>query len=334
MRKTFTMSRLFASGVAALSAFAAVAVHAQTTKPSDGLSVKWPTVTCKGQPGVCDRQEGKGILFAQPGQTKIVLISHGSQGVDARMYDYVDALKAENIAALVIDHWSPRGISTTHEDYAAASAKGGSELNMVFDSFTAADWLRREKGFTRVGSIGESQGAAAAIMLQQKWLRPLMERNVTRIYSKSSWKAQNFDAVAGLYGFCGIRVLERDAFVDTPFLMVTGEKDDETPSKLCEAFIPYMNERGAKAQVSVVPGVYHSFDAPYRQQRSQGPHYGKCEIVADGKETKDLNSGATVAGTNVPAVMSKCVGRGYTTGNSGNRLIGVPVWMAFFKENL
>ncbi|MBX3655914.1 MAG: hypothetical protein KF686_17160 [Ramlibacter sp.] len=116
--------------------------------------------------------------------------------------------------------------------------------------------------------------------------------------------------------------------------MVTGENDDETPSKLCEAFIPYMNERGAKAQVSVIRGVYHSFDAPYRQQRSLGPHYGKCDIVADGKETKDLNSGATVAGTNVPAVMAKCVARGYTTGNSGNRLIGVPVWMAFFKENL
>lgn len=334
MRRWSNPTRRLVTALATAAAFVANSGYAQTTKPGDGQPVTWPSVTCKGQPVFCDRQDAKGILFAQPGQTKVVLISHGSQGVDSRMYDYVDALKAENIAVLVIDHWAPRGVEKTHDDYAAANLKGGSELNMIFDSFTAADWLRSDRGFTKVGSIGESQGAAAAIMLQQKWLRPLIERNVSRIYAKPAWKVRSIDAVVGLYGYCGIRALERDGFVDTPFLMVTGEKDDETPSKLCEAFIPYMNERGANANVAVIPGVYHSFDAPYRAQRSYGPHYGKCNIVADGQETKDLNSGATVPGTNVAAVMVKCVSRGYMTGNSGDRFVGVPIWINFFKQNL
>ncbi|MBX3655913.1 MAG: hypothetical protein KF686_17155 [Ramlibacter sp.] len=83
MKQSSNVSRLLAYAVATFSALAALAAHAQTTKPSDGQAVSWPSVTCKGQPGVCDRQEAKGILFAQPGQTKVVLISHGSQGVDS-----------------------------------------------------------------------------------------------------------------------------------------------------------------------------------------------------------------------------------------------------------
>jgi len=90
MKHASNVTRLLAYTVAAFSVLAAVATNAQTTKPSDGQPVTWPSVTCKGQPGVCDRQEAKGILFAQPGQTKVVLISHGSQGVDSRMYDYVE----------------------------------------------------------------------------------------------------------------------------------------------------------------------------------------------------------------------------------------------------
>ncbi len=304
-----------------------------SVKPEQGEKVAWPSVSCVGSPGVCNKFEAQGILFAKPGQKSVVLITHGSQGVDSRMFDYVEALQKEGFAALVIDHWRPRGIENTHGDYAAANLKGGNELNMVFDSLMAADWLRRDKGFEKIGSIGESQGGAAAIMLQQRWLHGLVERNAQRIYA-NGFKVRPLDAVIGMYGFCGIRVADRDAFVKTPFLFVTGELDDETPSKLCEDFVPWMNERGGSAKITVIPGVGHSFDAPYGKQRSFGPHYGKCNILADGKEVKDLASGATAPGNDIRGVMAKCVSKGYTTGNSGNRFVAVPVWTAFFKEHL
>ena len=54
------------------------------------------------------------------------------------MYDYVDSLRKEGFAALVIDHWTPRGIGVTHDDYVAAGKKGGNEINMASDSLTAA----------------------------------------------------------------------------------------------------------------------------------------------------------------------------------------------------
>ena len=329
-RSLSTFIAVGALATASLTNFA----QAQSASASQAERVSWPSVSCTGTPGTCDKFTAQGLLFRKPGQKKIVLISHGSQGVDSRMFDYVDALQKDDTAALVIDHWTPRGIDNTHNDYAAAAIKGGSEINMVFDSLMASEWLRKDEGFEKVGSIGESQGAAAAIMLQQKWIHGLVTRNVQRAYSRGSFKVQPLDAVIALYGFCGIRVADRDAFVGTPFLFVSGAKDDETPAKLCEDFVPWMNDRGGNAKITVLPGVGHSFDAPYSMTRSSGPHYGKCNIFADGKTTKDLNSGAEVQGTDVRAALAKCSSRGYTTGNSGNRFVGVPTWTAFFQQNL
>ncbi|MFN3571194.1 MAG: dienelactone hydrolase family protein, partial [Polaromonas sp.] len=275
--------------------------HAQTARPEQAEKVSWPSMLCT--PTACNRLYAQGHLFAAPGAKKVVLISHGSQGIDSRMYDYVDSLQKEGFAALVIDHWKPRGIGVTHEDYLAASLRGGNELNMVSDSLTAADWLR-SKGYEKVGSIGESQGASAAIVLQQKWAHVLVERNIRRIYG-SDFRVRPLDAVVGLYGYCGFRHATRDAYVSTPFLFITGEVDDETPSKYCERYVPWMNERGGNAKIIVIPGEGHSFDAPYKRHRNVfGPHYAKCDILVDETGVTELNSGEKMPGaTNINAML-------------------------------
>ena len=260
------------------------------------------------------------------------MISHGSQGIDERMYDYVDSLQKEGFAALVIDHWKPRGIDVTHRDYAAASRKGGNEFNMAADSLTAAEWLR-SRGYEKVGSIGESQGGSAALMLQQKFAHAVIERNVRRLYSGDT-RIRPLDAVVGMYGYCGYRNAKRDAYVSTPLLLITGAMDDETPSRYCERHVSWMNERGASARIVVLEGVGHSFDAPYSLRRSDGPHYAKCDVFVDETGVTELNSGMKTPGDDVNAMMAKCVSRGYHTGHAGNRFVAVPHWTAFFKQNL
>ncbi|MDP2033556.1 MAG: dienelactone hydrolase family protein [Polaromonas sp.] len=306
--------------------------HAQTARPEQAEKVSWPSMLCT--PTACNRLDAQGHLFAAPGAKKVVLISHGSQGIDSRMYDYVDSLRREGFAALVIDHWRPRGIGVTHEDYLAASLRGGNELNMVSDSLTAADWLR-SKGYEKVGSIGESQGASAAIVLQQKWAHVLVERNIRRIYG-SDFRARPLDAVVGLYGYCGFRHATRDAYVSTPFLFITGEVDDETPSKYCERYVPWMNERGGNAKIIVIPGEGHSFDAPYKRHRNVfGPHYAKCDILVDETGVTELNSGEKMPGaTNINAMLAKCVGRIYHSGHWKDRFVAVPHWTGFFRQHL
>ena len=135
----------------ALSVIGIVLCHspamAQTATLGQAEKIVFPTVICSGQPIACVPLKGLGYLFALPGARNIVLISHGSQGIDSRMLDYVDALRQQGFAAFVIDHWSPRGIDVTHNDYAAAELRGGSGLNMAFDSLLAAEWLRSQRGF-------------------------------------------------------------------------------------------------------------------------------------------------------------------------------------------
>lgn len=306
--------------------------NAQSARPDQAEKVSWPSMLCT--PTACNRLDGQGLLFASPGVKKVVLISHGSQGIDSRMFDYVDALQKEGFAALVIDHWKPRGIGVTHDDYLAASVRGGNELNMVSDSLTAADWLRG-RGYEKVGSIGESQGSSAAIVLQQKWAHALIERNIRRIYG-SDFRARPLDAVVGLYGYCGFRHATRDAYFSTPFLFITGEVDDETPSRYCERYVPWMNERGGNAKIIVIPGEGHSFDAPYKRQRNVfGPHYAKCDILVDETGVTELNSGEKIPGaTNINPMLARCVGKVYHTGHWKDRFIAVPHWIGFFRQHL
>lgn len=309
--------------------FAAVA---QQAKPDQAEPVSWQSIVCAE--GTCRKLEARGLLFATPGAKSVVMISHGSQGVDSRMFEYVDALRKEGFAALVIDHWTPRGIGVTHEDYVAAGRKGGNEYNMAADSLTAAEWLRSARCYSKVGSIGESQGGAAAIMVQQKFAHAGIQANVRRVWDKPGWTLAPVDAVVGMYGYCGYRNAPRDAYVGTPFLFITGAEDDETPSRYCERHVGWMNSRGGQARIVVLPGVGHSFDAPYAQRRSSGPQYAKCDVLVDENGTTELNSGVRVPGQDVAAAMARCVSRGYTTGARGDRFVAVPHWTAFFKDNL
>jgi dienelactone hydrolase len=278
--------------------------------------------------------DAKGLLFVEPGQNKVVLISHGSQGIDARMFDYVKSLREAGFAALVIDHWVPRGVDATHNDYVATGLKGANEFNMTFDVLTAADWLRQQRGFERVGSMGESQGGAAEIMYQQKWMHEMVERNVQRLYAKD-FRVKPIDALVSLYGYCGYRNAVRDAFAGTPFLFITGEVDDETPSRYCERLVPWINERGGNAKIIVIPGEGHSFDAPYKRQRNVfGPHYAKCDMLVDETGVTELNSGEKIPGQSINALMAKCRSTVYHSGYWKDRFVAVPHWIGFFKQNL
>lgn len=333
-----TFKAVVAAVVTALSVTTATAQANSTptlrqTAAGPAETLSWPSMVCAGTPYVCNRLDAKGLLFVEPGQSKIVLISHGSQGIDARMFDYVKSLREAGFAALVIDHWTPRGVGSTHDDYVTAAAKGGTELNEAFDSLAAADLLRA-KGFTKIGSIGESQGGAAAILLVQKWVYEFAGRNMTRLFGKP-FKAQQLDGVVGMYGYCGFRNANRDGYLDTPLLLITGEVDDETPSRYCERYVPYMNERGGNAKIVVLPGEGHSFDAPYKRQRNNfGPHYAKCDILIEGSTVKELNSGETMAGTDSAPMFAKCKSTIYHSGYWKDRFVAVPHWIGFFKQNL
>lgn len=309
-------------------------VHSQTAKSDQAEKVTWPAVLCAGQPAICTAMPGQGFLFAKSGQNKVVMISHGSQGIDSRMYDYVDALQKDGFAALVIDHFTPRGVVTTHDDYQGTDRKGANMRNMALDSLTAAAWLRDIKGFAKVGSIGESQGGQASQSIQRTTVMAIVNRNMSRLYGKP-FDVKPVDAVVGLYGYCGYRHYKDDFYVNTPYLMIAGADDDSTPSRYCEEYIPWMNQRGAEgnAKVVVLPGEGHSFDAPYRRNYSFFPHYANCNILVDERGATELNSGITSATFREAQIKCETKG-GSHSGYTKGRFNAFPIWLDFFKKNL
>lgn len=322
---------------AAALALLASAAWSQKTSKESGEKVEFASLLCRGESYEysCERLTSWGYLFAKPGQNKLVIINHGSQGVDSRMFDYVDALQERGYAAFVADTWGARGLSTVYENYRESVKRGGNELNMIMDLFLAADMLRK-RGFTKIGTLGESMGGGVAHMLHNEWWKRQVPLSYEKVYG-TKFALAPMDASVGQYGPCNVRNESRDRKFDgKPVLLLLAELDDETPAKFCEAYVPWMNARGGNGSFTVIKGEHHSWDAPYYLTRSLGPHYAKCDIRVDEKGVPtDAASGFTMPAGGKPVdVLNNCKAIGYHTGNRGHRFVAFPLWLDFFDKTL
>ncbi len=286
----------------------------------------------------CSALTATGYLFSKPGQTQVVIVSHGAGGIDARVFDRVDALQKEGMAALVIDHFGSRGISETINDLQSANAKGGNDFNLAVDTYTAIDWLERERGFAKFGAIGASLGGGAQIMIQQDWVRRAIP-GLIKTHYKRDFKIHLLDASVALYAFCGYRNVVRDKFVDKPLLFISGEIDDTTPAKFCERQAPWMNERGGNAKFVMLPGQGHGFDDRAFYKFNPYPiHAANCDLMVDAQGVVNLKNNERTPGDGVaamPQALKRCsTARGFSFGRRGDRQVAEPIWIPFFKQNL
>lgn len=323
--------------VAGLASLVLAPASAQTANKQNGEAVTWSSAVCRG--GKCEPLTVKGYLFAKPGQKAVVVVSHGSVGVDYRVFDRVDKLQEAGYAALVPEHWASRGLGEILTDLKGAPAKGASELNMAFDIYSAASWLRTERGFDKVGAIGASYGGGAQVTMQQAWAKDVIEKTMAFHYKKP-FVVRPLDAQVSLYGFCGYRNKLRDKFNGAPLLFIGGEKDEQTPAKLCEQLAPWMNERGGNVKAITLKGAYHTFDARERASWIGNiKHMGKCDLMIDEKGTTNLTTGVLTPIVDFNAALPKAVEEcatawGFTSGNIGDPNIAVPLWLAFFKDHM
>ncbi len=91
--------------VLALSLCALMFEHVCTQQASknNGERISIDSMTCVGQPFVCTPKPIAAWVFSPEKASAMVIINHGSQGLDSRIFEYVDQLNNEGIAALVID---------------------------------------------------------------------------------------------------------------------------------------------------------------------------------------------------------------------------------------
>jgi dienelactone hydrolase len=308
----------------------------ELVKPSKSTAKKltFPTLTCLGEgtPAFkCEKIETIAYMFLPTAPTnKMVLISHGSQGIDERHFDYAESLIKSGFAALVMDHWTARGIGKAHHDFLAAAAKGGRGSSMATDAIMSIAYVKKTyPEFTKFGYIGESMGGGSAMILDRSSIYKMVERETGIISSEPS-------AIVALYAGCTYREYNFGT-KKIPFLFITGEKDGNTPAAQCEKYSEWMNQRGGKFKIIILPGEEHDFDAMYsREFFSNAQHYSDCSVYVDKDTITWEKTGETVPRT--PTALNdgykRCLKRGTYSGYTKDRFVAVPYWLEHFKNNL
>ena len=274
-----------------------------------------------------------GYLYRAKDNKSLVLISHGSQGADGRHSNYAKQLVSNGINALVIGHWEARGLALVQKDYDAGRKQGGDGLNQTIDVLAVGSQLKAmpEWADTRFGHMGESMGGTTALNLTRPWMR----RIHVSLYGSQPLQ---FTALAALYGGCAERNTE-EGFLPYPLLFINGTDDNLTLAADCERQVPWMNGRGGRAEIVLLPGEFHGFDnnRPLASWPAENP--AKCASMqsptgftldATGKQYPPTTEGF--------AQMKKdCIRlspHSAIAGNKGDPRTGFKEWTEWFKKTL
>lgn len=265
----------------------------------------------------------------------VVIVSHGSQGLDLHHRWYADHLAEQGYYALVLDHWTPRGLGQVQRSgYTKASlGSGGNALNMAIDTLAATVALRKDERFknARFAHLGESMGASVARELNRPWVY----RAAAQVLGEEPTEPKAFIA---LYMGCTEKN-KNDRFKNIPVLFINGDKDDDTAVGPCRDFVQFMNDRGGNAKLVEIPGAYHQFDSFYKlayfgdienpsQCANTGDPEGKIYTLDKTGKTYPFNS------EGFAALRKDCIGRGAHAGGSGIEGVGFDLWTNFLAETL
>ncbi len=173
------------------------------------------------------------------------ILSHGAGGTGSRQDRVAERLVAQGYAALVMDHFGPRGIGSTTRDQLRAT-----EQTMVADLYAARALLATHPRIPadRIGVIGWSKGGTATVLAA-----------VDRIAGYAAPEGGRFAFAAAFYPFCGFAL--GDEGLATPLLMLLAGEDDWTPAEPCADLAAEWQRAGEPAEAVIYEGAPHGFDA-------------------------------------------------------------------------
>jgi dienelactone hydrolase len=202
------------------------------------------------------------------GRVPAMVLLTSSGGVQKhREHWYAAALNQAGIAALIIDSFRPRGISSTVSDQRLVSA-----WEMENDAFAALALLRHDERINpaRIGVMGVSKGGIAALS--------------SAIAVRKQWRKTGVLIFALHVGIVpGCTVQHRVArTTGRPILFLLAEKDDYTPAPLCLAYAEKMRQAGAEVTVKIYRGAHHGWEAigPLNELR-RAENYSHCRALME-----------------------------------------------------
>lgn len=308
-------------------------------KPGTMQRVLLPSVSCTGfwkTPSFkCEDIQVPAYmaLTAFGDRRALTLVSPGAGGLDRRHSDYAQALAESGINALVLDHWTARGLINAQGDYQKSRAKGGDAVNYAIDILAITTQLKQQDEWkdAKIGYIGESMGGSAAINIT----RPYIEAIVQERMNLPVFSVHVPDVAVALYPGC-IDRSDIERFKSIPLLIVVGDKDDQAPPAICEKQTAWMNARGGDVTFKVLSGESHDWDAPFHLKMIPAENTSGCANTRIGNKFVLESNGMEYPGTpeGFRDMRNDCRTRGHLAGNRGNPRAGYDIWLAYLSKTL
>jgi len=228
-----------------------------------------------------------------------MVIMHSSRGIDASILDWAALFNAMGIATLVVDSFTPRGLSESSADRLAFSAG-------VVDALRALSTLRQDPRIDpgKIGVIGFSRGAIAA-------MHSSFERYRSSVLGTDGG---SFSMHIVFHGGCA----QFAKTTGSPILIFLGADDDFISLEVCRKDTEILNRLGSKAELVVYEGALHSFDTDYpRQVMPRIQNFKNCRMLQN-LDTFDtvLVDGRTLSADERTQHAKNCPGYGAVRGGN------------------
>lgn len=170
-------------------------------------------------------------VFDKENPKPTVIVGHGSGGYSTSGFfnspteDWASFLYRNGFNALIIDHYTKRGISR----HPGVAARGAGPSDRAKDFYNLAVWARQQPWHTGgVGVVGLSQGGAGVLAAASaSTIKSLTGTNP----EDYNIKAFPINSGVGVYPACGLFPPRNDMFF--PVLLHLGRKDNFAPISFC-----------------------------------------------------------------------------------------------------
>lgn len=266
------------------------------------------------------------------GKVPAVIISPGSGGVSAKLYDiWGKSLNDAGIAVFIIDSFKPRGIEETTNNQGLLDVSAN-----VADALNALKLLATHPGIdaNRLFSMGGSRGGSVAFETHWDMVRKAVITDDLK-----------FAGNIPLYqGNCSTRFrYDRGDTNKAPILALLGGADNGTIASACVDYYTELAAGGTNIRWKIYPGAHHGFDGTGRYQwLPQGVHANNCTMEvfminrqgAGLGEARNYKTGEAINGF---AEWTKqhhaCNSRGYAVeGNAAARSDAIKEVISFIKS--
>ena len=216
----------------------------------------------QGKTGYTDHIHGELHLPSKgSGPFPAMVIMHSSRGIVASIRDWARLFNEMGIATLVVDSFTPRGLTESSADQLTFQAG-------VVDSLRALKILRQDSRIDsrNIGVIGFSRGAVAA-------MNSSFERYRAAVLGADGGK---FALHIVFYGGCA----QYAKTTGSPILTFMGTEDDFNNLDVCRKDTEILSQQGTKVELVVYQGALHGFDTDFpRQSMPMIQNFRNCRML-------------------------------------------------------